>query len=282
MLRFLIAILFTLSECLLTCGYIQAQTQHSNLIPVANKVALTLENFCLGAQNTMKTAKQNIAAELETICAAGVPTALFKTLMASPYTGTGNITLTQIFAPLEDSTNKTSEIMSAFMMKVPKSAVKTLLVEEKHAVSPYDSEAQVKPLGNQIAKMQMSFEFKEPPKNEGDADTTFTLMQTVTAKGGPVDFTDVTNHELKQYILYPDNFDFFMAGRTLVAPTEQFKKSVVVRGFMTDPSDANKTLVVTVVHFLMNSRDQHTQLVLAFSNFMTTDAAALFADQSKP
>ncbi|HET9238155.1 MAG TPA: hypothetical protein VFO10_12925 [Oligoflexus sp.] len=254
----------------------------ANLLPVAQKLPITPDNFCLGAQNVLKTAKQVLTDELAVLCTGNTATTLFKNLIAAPYAGTGTPALTQVFAPRADNNARTSEIMVAFAMRIPKTAVNTLLVEEKHAIVPYDSEAQPPPLGNQLANMKMSFQFMEPPKNEGDADTTFALQQTVDTRSVAVNFKDVSNHELRQYILHPDNFDFFMAGRTLVAPTEQFKKSVVVRGFMTDPADATKTLVVTVAHFLMNSRDQHEQLVLAFSNFLTTDVSKLYQEQIKP
>jgi hypothetical protein len=254
----------------------------ANLLPVAQKLPITPDTFCLGAQNVLKTAKQVLTDELAVLCTGNTATTLFKNLIAAPYAGTGTPALTQVFAPKLDNNAKTSEIMLAFAMRIPKTAVNTLLVEEKHAIVPYDSEAQPPPLGNQLANMKMSFQFMEPPKNEGDADTTFALQQTVDTRSVAVNFKDVSTHELRQYILHPDNFDFFMAGRTLVAPTEQFKKSVVVRGFMTDPADATKTLVVTVAHFLMNSRDQHEQLVLAFSNFLTTDVSKLYQEQIKP
>jgi hypothetical protein len=254
----------------------------ANLLPVAQKLPITPDTFCLGAQNVLKTAKQVLTDELAVLCTGNTATTLFKNLIAAPYAGTGTPALTQVFPPRADNNAKTSEIMVAFAMRIPKTAVNTLLVEEKHAIVPYDSEAQPPPLGNQLANMKMSFQFMEPPKNEGDADTTFALQQTVDTRSVAVNFKDVSTHELRQYILHPDNFDFFMAGRTLVAPTEQFKKSVVVRGFMTDPADATKTLVVTVAHFLMNSRDQHEQLVLAFSNFLTTDVSKLYQEQIKP
>jgi hypothetical protein len=254
----------------------------ANLLPVAQKLPITPDTFCLGTQNVLKTAKQVLTDELAVLCTGNTATTLFKNLIAAPYAGTGTPALTQVFPPRADNNAKTSEIMVAFAMRIPKTAVNTLLVEEKHAIVPYDSEAQPPPLGNQLANMKMSFQFMEPPKNEGDADTTFALQQTVDTRSVAVNFKDVSNHELRQYILHPDNFDFFMAGRTLVAPTEQFKKSVVVRGFMTDPADATKTLVVTVAHFLMNSRDQHEQLVLAFSNFLTTDVSKLYQEQIKP
>ena len=268
-----------------TFFYLQAAVagaSPANLLPVAQKLPITPDTFCLGAQNVLKTAKQVLTDELAVLCTGNTATTLFKNLIAAPYVGTGTPALTQVFAPRLDNNAKTSEIMVAFAMRIPKTAVNTLLVEEKHAIVPYDSEAQQPPLGNQLANMKMSFQFMEPPKNEGDADTTFALQQTVDTRSVAVNFKDVSTHELRQYILHPDNFDFFMAGRTLVAPTEQFKKSVVVRGFMTDPADANKTLVVTVAHFLMNSRDQHEQLVLAFSNFLTTDVSKLYQEQIKP
>ncbi len=255
----------------------------AKLLPVANKLPLTLDNFCVGAQNSIKTAKQVLSEELAVLCTGATATALAKTLANAPYTGTGNVTLTQVFPPKEDNNNKTSEILVAFAMRIPKSAVNTLLGEEKHATVAYDSSAQPLPTqGNQLATMKMSFKFMEPPKNDGDADTTFTLQQTVDTRSIAVDFNDVSTHELKQYILHPSNFDFFMAGRTLVTPTEQFKKSVVVRGFITDASDPTKTIVITVAHFLMNSRSQHDQLVLAFTNFLTTDASKLYSEQAKP
>ncbi len=256
--------------------------QGGHVLPVANKLALTPENFCLGAQNVIKTAKQALQEQLAVICAGNSPTALFKNLLGNPYSGTGLPTLTQVFAPREDQAARTTEIQVAFAMRIPKTSVQTLLFEEKHATVSYDSEAQAKPLGNQLAQMKMSFQFGEPPKNEGDADTTFGLQQTVDVRSALVTFQDVSQHELKQYILHPNNFDFFMAGRTLLSPTDQFKKSVVIRAFLPDSGDPNASLVITVAHFLMNSREQHEQLVRVFQNFLTTDVSKLYQAQLKP
>ncbi len=255
----------------------------SNVLPTPNKVPISPENFCAGALETMKKSKQDLSEELSAICGAnGVPTQLYKTLLSTPYTGTGNVVLRRVKAPVENQAQQTTELFVAYAMKVPKSAVATLLYEEKHATVSYDSDAQALPTeGNQQARMRMNFIFQEPPKNEGDADTTFGLQQTVAVTSLTVNFTDVSQHDLRQYILHKDNFDFFLAGRTLVTPTTQFKKSTVVRGFMTDPANAEQTLVITIAHFLMNSRQQHDQLVLAFTNFLTTDVAKLYAAQSK-
>lgn len=255
----------------------------NQVLPRPNKLPLTPENFCLGAQETLKKAMQNLTEQLAAVCGAnGVPTQLFQNLLATPYTGTGNVTLRRVRAPVENQNDQTTELFVAYAMRVPKSAVNTLLYEEKHATVGYDSDAQPLPTnGDQQARMRMSFSFQEPPKNVGDADTTFGLQQTVDVRSLVVNFNDVSQHDLRQYILHKDNFDFFMAGRTLLAPTQQFKKSTVLRGFMTDPANAERAYVITIAHFLMNSRQQHDQLVLAFTNFLTTDVAKLYAAQSR-
>lgn len=239
------------------------------LASVRNVLPLNGNSFCAGVANAMKTAKQSMSEEIGVICNGSAPTAMLSTLWASPYEGVGQPTPTSIrVVPIDENT---SELFLAYSMRIPKKSVQTLLGEEKHAIVPYDSGATQDP-------MKMSFKFLEPPKNTGDCDTSFTLEQLVQVRTN-VRFDDTSKHELKLYLMHPNNWDFFMAGRTLVAPTEQFKRSVVVRGFMTDPNDPNKTIATTVLHFVMNSREQHERMTAAFMEFIRADMLALFNEQ---
>lgn len=244
-------------------------THSSDLASVRNVLPLNGNSFCAGVTNAMKTSTQNMSEEIAAICNGGTPTPLLAQLWASPYEGVGQPTPQTIrIVPIDEDT---SEIFIAYAMRIPKKSVQTLLGEEKHAIVPYDS-------GPTEDPMKMSFKFLEPPKNTGDCDTAFTLEQLVQVRTA-VNFDDTTKHELKLYLMHPNNFDFFMAGRTLVAPSTQFKRSVVVRGFMTDPNDATKTLATTVLHFVMNSREQHERMVAAFMEFIRADMLALYNEQ---
>ncbi len=242
----------------------------SGTIPPAprNPLPLTGANFCAGVQNAMKTSKQNMAEEIALICNGNAPTPLLASLWSAPFEGVGVPTPVNIrVVPIDE---ETSEILLAYSMRLPKKSVQTLLGEEKHAVVPYDS-------GNNAEDpMKMSFKFLDPPANTGDCDTGFLVEQFVQVPGR---FDDTTQHELKLYLMHPNNFDFFMAGRTLVAPSTQFKRSVVFRGFLTDPADASKTISTTILHFVMNSREQHERMVAAFMEFIRADMLALFNEQ---
>ncbi|MDQ3231234.1 MAG: hypothetical protein M3Q07_05385, partial [Pseudobdellovibrionaceae bacterium] len=131
-----------------------------------------------------------------------------------------------------------------------------------------------------VEPLTITPKFAAPVLNSGDAETAFTVEQRTVVDAGE-EFDDISVHDLKLYRMHPNNFDFFAAVRTLRAPSEQFKKAVVVRGVMRDPANPKGSITVTVMSFVMNSRDNHENSVEAFSAFIAADAKSLHAAQSK-
>jgi len=253
---------------LLTLGQGVWASDSLRLIPAKNAQALTPENFCVGVGNVLKVSKQSFADEAAQLCPNGVPSANFKTLVATPYAGTGEPNF--IFQISEVKETLTSNIIVAYSMKIPKNAVKVLLGEEQHVSSVYKG-----------ANLTISAKFLPPPINLGEADTAFQIEQRTTVKDN-VSFDDVSVHDLRLYRMFPNNFDMMMAVRTLTKPTEQFRKAVVVRGVMQDPSNPNQALSFSVLNFSMNSRDKHDRVVAAFTDFIKADFQSLYGEQTKP
>ncbi len=247
----------------------EAHAEPLRVLPVKNTIAITPDNFCKGLPNVFAITKQNIKEQTDILCPGGVPSATFTSLITNAYRGTGTPTLTTIRV-VEDQAAVTSEILVAYALRVPKNAVKTLLGEEQHVVVPYQGE-----------NLNISAKFLPPPLNLGEADTAFTIEQRTVVRDN-VSFDDTSIHDLRMYPLYPNNFDFFMAARTLQKPSEQFKKSVVLRAVLGDATDPNSAYSVTLLHFVMNSREEHERVVEAFTNFITADMRVLYTNNSRP
>lgn len=239
-----------------------------NVLPPINQLALTPENFCLGLKNLFAITKQSIQDEANLICPNFVPAPLLGTILSNAYQGVGEPTISTVLV-LETPATQTTQITVAYAMKLAKPPVPVLLGEEKHVPSPYSKNP-----------LTIQAKFVTPALNTGDADTVFTVEQQTTVDAA-VKFDDISSHDLKLYRLYPNNFDFFMAARTLNKPTEQFKRSVVLRGVMRDANNPNASYSITVLNFVMNSRNQHDRVVAAFTDFITADLKALYAEQSK-
>jgi hypothetical protein len=247
---------------------VQAQTNSAqHVIPPKNVLALTPENFCLGFKNMFAITKQSFQDEANLICPNQVPAPLFATLVANAYTGTGTPFIQTINNTVIDE--QTIQLTVAYAMKIPKPPVPTLLGEEKNVPTPY--------VGDPLT---IRPKFGTPVPNTGDADTAFTVEQRTTVRAA-VEFDEVSVHDLKLYRMHPNNFDFFAAVRTLRTPSEQFKKAVVLRGVMRDPANANASISITVLNFVMNSRDEPERVTEAFMNFIGADLRALYAAQSK-
>ncbi len=240
----------------------------TNLLPAKSTLAVTPANFCLGMKNVAAITKQSFTEEANLLCANQAPTALFTTLINSAYQGTGTPTLTTVLVQ-ETPATLTTQLTVAYAMKVNKDPVKVLLGEEKHVSSSYSQDP-----------LSISAKFMAPPVNSGDADTAFVVQQKTSVKA-QVSFDDTSIHDLKLYQLYTYNFDFFLAVRTLTAPTEQFKKSVVLRAIFQDPANQNQSYAVTILNFVMNNRDQHDRTVDAFTKFIQSDFMTLYQEQSK-
>jgi hypothetical protein len=261
----------------------KADTAAENIVkglalPEPNELPLTLDSFCQGIANTFEQTAQDYQTEAAVLCNNGTPTAALQQLFNNPYQGQGNAAdfITTI-TPAQNPPGEQIQIFLHYAMKVPKNAVKVLLGEEQHVKTPYAE-----------GILSISAEFDAPPENNGDADTAFTVMQNtiVNRQDDPVvQFNDLSEHHLKMYRMFPNNFDFFLASRTLVAPSEQFSKSVVLRGIMADPQDPEgSTYVFTVLNFIMNSRGDPDSNIGegmrdTFVEFIESDLVTLYNEQ---
>jgi len=248
---------------------VQAQTKSAqNIIPPKNTLAITPENFCLGFKDVFAITKQSFQEEANLICPSMAPAPLLNTLITNAYAGVGQPVI-QTLVNLENQAAQTSQITVAYAIKIPKPPVQTLLGEEKHVPTAYS-----------VDPLTIRPKFAAPVPNIGDADTAFTVEQRTIVRAA-VEFDDTSTHDLKLYRMHPNNFDFFVAARTLRAPSDQFKKAVVLRGVMRDPANPNGSISITVLNFVMNSREEHERVIEAFSAFIRADLLALYANQSK-
>ncbi|WP_141734654.1 hypothetical protein [Oligoflexus tunisiensis] len=232
-----------------------------------NELALTPENLCLGFKNVFAITKQSFQEEVNLLCPNMAPSPLLLSLIAAPYQGVGDPVLTTI-ANVENADN-TTLLTVAYAIRVPKSPAQTLIGEEKHVPVPYSLEP-----------LTVTTRFMDPAPNEGDADTVFTVEQRTVVDAGE-EFDDLSVHDLKLYRMHPNNFDFLAAVRTLRTPSDQFKKAVVVRGVMKDPNDPNSSISVSVLNFLMNSRDEADNVAEVFSQFIVDDTRVLYTELIK-
>lgn len=235
-------------------------------LPVLRDIPINLENYCSGLATTIQTSSQPIAAEAQLLCAGQSPTALFRSLVASPYQGVGAPQITTI-TNLETEATLTSTLTIGYALAIDKDPVATLLGEESHVLTPY-----------QQGNLSINASFLPPPENPGDADTSFAIEQS-TVVDDNVSFTDISKHRLSLYVLHPDNFKFFLAARTLQTPSEQFRKAVVLRAVFPNPTEQSTSLSVTILHFEMNSRDQHEEVVDTFMRFIESDMLTLYQAQ---
>lgn len=249
-------------------------------LPIENKLPLTLNSFCSGVPNVMAITTQNISQELSVLCNGQTPTATFQEIFSNPYTGDDDPRDFMVdVPPPADLEGELIQLYVAYAVKVPKKAVSTLISEEPIALIPY---------AEGILKITPTF--MEPPENLGDADTSFLVQQVtdVNRQNNPeVIFNDVSVHRLNMYRLHPDNFDYFLAARTLTAETEQFKVSNIVRGVMSDPVNPdNSSYVFTVLNVIMNSRGDPNGNVGngmrdTFFDFFETSISDAFAAQTR-
>lgn len=232
------------------------------LLPTKNSLPITPDTFCAGIRNILSKAKQQLTAEADVICTGNTANQLLLQLLASPYQGGGNPQVTQLQPPNPGNENVANFV--TYAMRVKKKPVATLLSEEGIIrQTNYD---------NQESGFKLSLGFADvPPVNEGDSDTSFLVIQQTFADQNNVNFADTSKHDLKLYIMYPNNFEFLMAGRTLVAPTEQIKYGGVLRAVMPDPKDPEYSITVSVINFVMNGRGRNEQVQDAFNTFILSD-----------
>ena len=211
-----------------------------------NEIEVKTENLCKGSNTALQSFQADFGELLRLICTPeGQATPLLDTLVATPYQGQGDLSLTTVgFSANGDNVDIIFAVAMAFDRLNP---VDALIGEEKHAIVPYKSAR-----GDQDG-LTMNFAFLEPEKNVGECDTKFKVTQDVAITGPGAralgnDGKDKSIHELRLFRLYPNNFDFFVSGRSLIEPTPLFAKSSVIRAFMPLPSDPSKTTSVTILH----------------------------------
>jgi len=247
----------------------------SNQLPTPNVLALTPENFCLGLPNAFAITAQTFTIEANALCPGLIPSQIFRELLQTPYTGQNNPgRFVRQLPSSETITGNNIQIFIAYAMKVPKKGVKALLAEETFVEKPYSE-----------GILSIASNFLPPPINNGEADTAFSIEQktNVNRTNNPqVIFNDVSQHELRMYRLHPNNFDFFLAVRTLAARSEQFGKAVVLRGVIADAASPNdSSYIITVLNFVMNSRDTPGSNIAdgmqdTFMAFITSDMQSVY------
>ena len=252
------------------------------VLPEKNELPVTLESFCAGVPNVTAITKQQIEDEIAVFCDAGNnPTQTLRDLAATPYEGVGIAEDFVIVLPsAQDIPASKMNLNIAYAIRIKKSAAKALIAEEPNALVPYAS-------NSGLTSLSIGTKFITPSKNEGDADTTFAVEQTVDVlRLGIISFKDISTHTLSMYRIQPNNLDFFLAARTLDTSetvdfngngpngSKQFDKANVVRGVMTDPNDPTTTLIFSTINIVMNSRSDETDSLIyegmgdAFTSFL--------------
>ena len=258
---------------------LSALTQGSsyNVLPTKKDVPLTTASFCAGVENVLKVTKQDFKPEIAALCTGATPTALFATILAAPYLGTGTRRVTEI--KVGDAASKDDvQIFITYSMRFAKGTVPILLKEEPYLATA--SKYEEKP--GDTDGLKVSYKFLPPPLNLGDSDTAFQVEQLTSHAGNNVDFSDKSKHDLRLYRMHPDNFEFLMAVRTLAAPTAQFKRAVAVRGVMTDPTNPANAYSLTVINLVMNGRNANNNVIDKFMDFIKADMASLYTFINKP
>lgn len=242
-----------------------AKIEGFSLLPEKNVVALTPANFCAGIKNVKALSKQTFTDEVAVLCNNATPTPMFNSLMANAYNGVGTQNLTEIIAG-ETGQMGQIQILAAYAMRINKPAVPLLLAEE-----PYINVANYN-----VDGFKMEFKFVAPPANENDCDTGFRIEQFSQRSKQPAKFDDTSIHDLKLYRLFPNNFDFMMAVRSIVTPTVQFKKSIALRAVMTDPTDPKKAYSVTVLNLTMNGRGEEDRMIETVMAYIRSDMRSVY------
>lgn len=253
---------------------------HANELPQPNQLELSPENFCRGIPNVMAYSEQSFDIEIQALCDGTTPTQDFLEILSNPYEGQNNAgRRIQELSSSESLPNQSVQIFIAYAMKVPKRGVEALLAEEGFVENPYSE-----------GILSINASFLEPPRNEGNADTAFSIEQVtnVNRTNNPqVIFNDISQHDLRMYRMHPNNFDFFLAVRTLVEPSEQFRKAVVVRGVMADSENpAASAYIITVLNFIMNSRGDPDGrvgegMIDTFTDFIVDDMRSVYQAHSQ-
>lgn len=236
-----------------------------NLLTEKKNLPASADVFCQGIRKVLARATQNLKAEADVLCADQVATDLLTGLIAQPYTGSGTPTVRKLARAASPGTVAN---FLAYAIRVKKKPVPTILAEENLVKSTNYA-------GPDGFTLALSFD-TVPPENAGDCDTAFKVVQRTVTRNSNVNFDDTSKHDLKLYLMHQDNFDYLMAGRTLVQVTDQIKYSRVLRGVMPDPKDPEYSISVSVVNLVMNDRNQAERAGDAFDAFIVSDIQSTY------
>lgn len=219
-------------------------TLHAQTVPLPQKNDLPIrpESFCSGFTDVIKATPASFHKVIERICPAGIPSETLNKLIANPYRGgsQGSPNFHWIANPVE---GRNVRVNFAFSISVPKDVVKAVLADDKTITLPYKSGA-----------LNLNTRFIDPPANNGEADATLATEQVAKCRSDRVNFDDTITHKMLLFKMHPNNFDFFVIARILNAPTEQTKESNMLIGYMPDPTSSERTVIFTVVDYLVNNR----------------------------
>jgi hypothetical protein len=241
-------------------------------LPLVEKLPLSPDNLCKGMPNVFAISKQEIKEQVGILCNAdGTATATFLQAIATAYQGgPTDTTIVHTERQIDLPEGPSVELLYVQGLRVPKKAVQALLGQEKYVTVPYSGAAQ--PSGT--LKNSQSF-ITPPPVNLNFADTAFAVEQVLDVNA-PVVFKDVSRYDLRLYLVHPNNFDFFLAARTLQAKTNHFRSAVVVRAVIADKADPNYSYTVSVLHFKMNDHDKPDPVMTNVGILMRADLKNLY------
>lgn len=239
-------------------------------LPAKQEVAKDPQSFCKGFKAIASRSPQKFQSELAVLCTESQPSALMLNLFSNPYAGTGTPNIVNVQTVLMQASNGilASQMIVAHSMKVKKKPVQVLLGEESFAVKPFQSEA--------VAEgFLIQSKYEKPPQNLGESEASFSLSQRAVVDDN-VAFDDTSLHTLMQYSLFPNNYDMMVSVRTLNKASQEFFHSVVLRGVIADPNDAQSSIVITLMHHQIKDHGFHEEMTAAFQSFMQRDFLRLY------
>jgi hypothetical protein len=277
-----------ISVAILTFGttpYAAADSSNGRQTPVKQKLPITAESFCKGAEYVLKRQRQGAEKEMAQLCNGATPTELLKDLIRSPYSGGDNYRFRTInLAPISSSSYVSVNV--AYSMRVKKSAVDLLLAEEgmikDQTYANGDGASELN-----VAVKLLPVDLSKAPLPNSEADTAFSMIQRSTRRSGQRQFDNVSSHDLRLYRMNPDNYDFMMSIRSLNNPAVDgrdaiFRHGIVIRAAMTDPNDSSSGISITLVNFeVSDQRNQDAKVEDVFASYMNRDIRAVYRYHTK-
>lgn len=262
-------------------------------LPQRNDLPISAESFCKGMPTVVQaSAKQNANEALSSLCQGTNPTQLLRDLITEPYNGGGTPTFKDRGDGLgreEFSGTRYVRFNVAFSMRIPgKRAVDLLLAEEALMRDPtYARGSRDSALSIQYDVLRPDLE--QPLLKENEGDIAFRVLQRTLRTGGRRQFNNLTEHDLKLFRMFDNNFDFMVAVRSLNRDRSSqsetralFNKAIVIRAAITDPNDKKSAIMMTILNFeVYDQQDQDDAVIRIFSNYITKDIQAIYNFHTK-